>query len=464
MEIIKNNLIAVKVPDVIPEPAQNISNNQNEGNYFPADVFPEPIQEIIQAGLNRLDFPVDFVGASILSSISIAIGNTHKVKIKSGFIESPILYIAIVSPPGTNKTQALNFGLKPLINKDNSTFKEYQKQFDVYDMSLLKTPKDRAKMTLNETQKPVWKKFLLSDFTLEALAELHQKNERGIGVYADELAGWFKNFGRYNNGSEQEFWLKSWSNIPFSYDRKGSKSIFIPSPFVSVVGTIQNGMLHELAKDNRNVNGFIDRILFVKPDNLRKPYWNEKEIDPVVLKDWDDIISKIMEIPLKLNVNSDIDPYVLRFSTPAKEILFEWQRKNTDMWNGAETEVIASIYSKLEVYIARLALILEISRWACGVSERESISVEAIKGAIKLIEYFRKTAIQVNALIAGDNPLSKFPKDKQELYNALPDYFKTEEGISIANDKGMPERTFKRFLNNKELFQKMKIGQYGKCL
>ena len=67
-----------------------------------------------------------------------------------------------------------------------------------------------------------------------------------------------------------EFWLSVWSGKPINIDRKTGEPVFIPLPFISVCGTIQNGILNELAKDSRTQNGFIDRILFVMPDNLEK--------------------------------------------------------------------------------------------------------------------------------------------------------------------------------------------------
>ena len=67
----------------------------------------------------------------------------------------------------------------------------------------------------------------------EALAEVHKFNKRGIGVYADELAGWFKNFNRYNKGSEMEFWLSQWSSKPINIDRKTGEPVFIPYLYFS---------------------------------------------------------------------------------------------------------------------------------------------------------------------------------------------------------------------------------------
>jgi hypothetical protein len=59
-------------------------------------------------------------------------------------------------------------------------------------------------------------------------------------------------------------------------------------------------------------------------------------------------------------------PEVLRFTPEAKHLLFEWQRALTDQSNKPENEVISGINAKMEVYAARLALILQMLRYACN--------------------------------------------------------------------------------------------------
>lgn len=56
-------------------------------------------------------------------------------------------------------------------------------------------------------QEPIRKRFLISDVTPEELSLIHAQNKRGLCLWADELSAWFKNFNRYNNGSEEQFWL-----------------------------------------------------------------------------------------------------------------------------------------------------------------------------------------------------------------------------------------------------------------
>jgi hypothetical protein len=435
---------------------------ERKNNRFPVEVFPLAVQQIINATNENLNFPIDFIGASILYAVSVAVGNTHSVEVKKGFQQNAVLYLAIVARAGTTKSHPLSFALQPIIEHDKKEYRQYEQNKKQYDQAVNVSKKEREQQAIDEPIKPVWQKYLVSDFTPEALAEVHKFNKRGIGVYVDELAGWFKNFNRYNKGSEMEFWLSQWSGKPINIDRKSGEPVFIPLPFISVAGTIQNAILNELAKDSRTQNGFIDRILFIIPENVKKEYWSENDLPPNVPENWQRIINELLNIPVCFDTENNPQPTVLKFTPEAKRILFDWQKTNTDQSNEAESEALSGIFSKMDMYVLRLALILELMRYACNEGNKEAISIEAVKGAVKLVEYFKNSAVKVNSILNDCSPLDKIPTDKQNLYNSLPEVFTTEIGLQIAEGLEIPERTFKYFLNDKQLFTRLSRGEYEK--
>lgn len=434
-------------------------------NRFPVEVFPIPIQQVINKCHQHLLFPVDFTSAAIIYAFSIAIGITHLVEVMRGWIESAVVYITLVGRSGTHKSAPLHFALKPVMEKDKATYKVYETEGEQYCHAQQLTKKEREAQGISiSPTKPIWKKFLLSDYTPEALASLHKMNRRGIGVFVDELVGWFKNFNRYQKGSEQEFWLSVFSGKPINIDRKSSDSILISRPFISVIGTIQNAVLFEMSKDGRNYNGFLDRILFVIPKHLKKHPWSEDQISDAIIEDYANIINKLIDIPLSVDENEEPVPDVLRYTEAAKVILNAWQKENAEASNEEMNDAFSGVYAKLETYIVRLSLILQMSYWATGEEGKEAIGIRAVRGAIKLIEYFRNTAEEMHNIIDNPNPLHALPEDKQEVYNCLPDAFTTEEGLQIASDLKVPERSFKRFLTNRKLFEKRSRGLYQKKL
>lgn len=440
----------------------NISQEKElKANRFPVEVFPAAIQEIITATNESLNYPIDFIGASILYAISVAIGNTHRIEIMKGWPENAVLYLAIIGRTGTNKSHPLSFALKPIEERDSSKFQKYKTEKQEFDTIVSLNKKEREEQGYDEPVKPIWEQHLVSDFTPEALTDVHKFNIRGIGVYSDELASWFKNFNRYNKGSEEQFWLSVWSGKPIRINRKTSEPTYIRLPFISVAGTIQPSVLNDLAKD-RTENGFLDRLLFVMPDNLKKHYWSENELSAAIIENWQIIITNLLDLSVVQDETLNPQPDVLRFTPEAKKCLFDWQKKITDFCNESEDHSINAIYAKMEMYAIRLSLILEMIRFACGESQKQAVGIEAVQGALKLAEYFKNSAIKVHSIVTNTNPLELLPVDKQKIYIALPDCFTTNEGVQLAESMGMPERTFKNFLNKRELFDKTKRGEYEK--
>jgi len=443
---------------------QTKQEKEQKTNNFPLEVYPKMVQDIIKDTSKNLGFPIDFIGASMLYAVSVAIGNTHRVEVKPGYQQSPVLYIALVGRAGTNKSHPLSFAIKPLQDHDTLTYNYYQREKKEYDRALSMPDNERKNQGINDLVKPVWHKLLLSDFTPEALAQVHNLNKRGVGIYVDELAGWFKNFNRYNKGSEMEFWLSAWSSKPLNIDRKTGESIFIPFPFVSVAGTIQNSLLNDLAKNNRSQNGFIDRILFAFPDKLKKEYWSENEVKQESLDNWQKIIKALLTMSVPTDETQNPIPEVLQFTPDAKRLLFNWQIKLTDQCNQPENEETSGIYSKLEMHAIRLALILQMMFYASGEGDNKAIGLEATKGALNLVEYFKNTALKVYHIVTDANPLEQLPQIQQSFYHALPDLFKTKDAVTIGKNFKVAERTAKRLLNNDKLFLRVKRGEYEKLV
>ena len=431
-------------------------------NPFPYEVFPKAIQQIVTETNRCLIFPIDFIGSAILYAASVAAGNCYKVGLKDSWTESAMLYMTFVARPGTNKSHPLNWVLRPIIELDKRTYKEYQIAKKEYDRIMKMPKKDKSREGIEDPEKPVWHKFLVTDFTPEALAEVHLFNKRGIGVYVDELASWIKNFNRYTNGSEMEFWLSVWSAKPINIDRKTYDPIFIPNPFISVCGTIQNSVLLELQRSLKSQNGFIDRILFVIPDNLQKEYWSQENLSEIVVDNWERILNRLLELKTRFDETYSPKSTIIEYTTEAKALLFDWQKTNTDLCNSMASEDLGGVYSKFDIYISRLSLLLELLKYGCGESELKEISVHSVEGAIKLIQYFRISAEKVQDLLMDTNPFSRYDKLHREFYEILPTEFFTHDALAFGKEVGISKRVIHRFLADSHLFSKMKRGQYKK--
>ena len=191
------------------------------GGEFPISVFPHKIQRIITELHASQGYPIDYIAAAMLSALAVSIGNSHLAQVKRGWVESPILYMALIGRPGANKSHPLSFAFQPFIEHDYRHNKEYQEQYAEYERTMSMTKKERLEAGKDEFPiPPTRSRFLVSDITPEGLSLIHAQNPRGLCLWSDELSAWFKNFNRYNSGSEEQFWLSVFNAKPTISDRK----------------------------------------------------------------------------------------------------------------------------------------------------------------------------------------------------------------------------------------------------
>lgn len=431
---------------------------------FPVQVFPAKMQRIILELNTTCGFPIDYTASAMIAAISVAIGNTHRVEVKRNWQESAIVYIAIVGRPGDCKSHPLTFVMRPLVNADWKNNQEFMKKHCEYQQAVAMSRKERINAGLDEFPKePKRMRYLVSDVTQEGLSAIHSHNPRGLCLWVDELSAWFKNFTRYNTGSEEQFWLSAFNGSTTMSDRKNCQnSIFIKRPFISVVGTIQRRLLTELANGERAANGFIDRILFAMAKSNGKPRWNEDEVRDDLDRDWECILNRLLSMECVVNEEKEPIPTVMRFTADAKRRLYEWQHENAALCDNEMSDNVVSFFCKLEIYVLRFCLILRLVRWV--VSDKEPrpsyIEDDDVAGAIELAEYFRSNALSVLTCISEE----KLNELHRTVYEHLTEEFSTADGIRIAERFGMKDHTFKMFLtrNLNTLFRRVRQGWYKK--
>lgn len=279
---------------------------------FPIDVLPAKLQEIVNEANATLGFPKDYIAGSMLTAMAAVIGNTHSAEAMAGWKEYAILFVALVGCPGVCKSHPLSYLMQPLIDHDAGKAAQFAEALKRYNAAMELPPKERVAngYELNPAE-PRRVRFMMQDVTNEAVHRILSENPRGLILMHDELAGWVKNFNRYNSGSESEFWMSVFNHKVAMSDRKSSQSgVFIRNPFLCVIGTIQPKVLTDLAANNRNANGFMERILYVFPADQSKPKWNRTRRLPSfdIAAAWREILSSLIGIVPTVDSNGEIIP------------------------------------------------------------------------------------------------------------------------------------------------------------
>ena len=440
-------------------------HDEMRGSDFPLHLFPKRFQDIARGTADGLGYPLDFIAGSMFFAAAVAVGGTHCVRIKEEWREYPLLYLAIVGKAGTNKSHPMSFAMKPLLKFDSEQHREFKKNYAEYQNLLSMSKREREEQGITEhPQPPRHTRFVVSDVTPEGLAVIHEQNKRGICLYADELKSWINNFNRYSKGSEEQFWLSNFSCKPIIIDRRSvESSIFVSRSHISVIGSIQLMQLRDLAKGDKGYNGFLDRILFLVPRKLEKDYWSDNDVPHHLTSQWSATIGELINLEYATDEFGEPQPTILGYTADARKRIFEWQRHNTDLYNSEFDERVGGIYAKLEIYVNRFALILQMLRWVYREGDKRAIDINSVEGAIALTEYFRDSVNKVVDYIYGCDS-EKLSDVQKQLVAALPEIFTTAEGVVIATKLGVNERSFKRFIKQDALFRRERHGVYTKII
>lgn len=442
IEMPQNNLILTKP--------------QSNSLSFPLKIFPSATRDFIEELEVVLGYPTDYTAGALLFALSIAIGNSRTFELKKGIKSKCNLFLITVGRPGTNKSNPFQFALQQIRAIERQIEKEYRKDLALFEAEEAKPLADRSE----DVKKPELINYILNDFTAEVLAKELSKNERGLGVFADEILGWLLNLNKYSGGSNEEAYLSLWNAFEYKVNRVGKEQITIKNPFVSIAGTIQPERMRK-AFAGKESNGFTDRVLFIFPDGLKSPKWNDEEIDLNNAEHLNEIILDLFrKLEFSKNDFSQNIPQVVIPSKEAKRTLIEWQRKFATK-NDNEDEETQSIGAKIENYLLRFNLLIHLLSWANGEEENEFISSkETADKSIILAEYFMNQALKVRDYIYSNDTLEGLAEDKKIFIDNLPKCFRTDQAKAQAEKLKMPHATMYRFLGNSKYFKKISQGVY----
>ena len=421
-----------------------IKAEQSKAN-FPIDALPEQIQEIVNHYAKYRSYPIDFFATSILTAVGSAIGNSHILRTPNGYTNKANLYVLIVAQPGINKSAPLQAAYEPIFKKQHQAYLSYKEDL-------------KQSRETKETTSPIYLKPILSDATPEYVAGQLANNEKGCTVLVDEIAGFINSFGRYSKGADEQMYLSLWQGSPLIRDTLSRGSLEAESPFLSIIGTIQPGVLDK-AFQGKTDNGFFDRWLICYPNFIKKPYPQNQNIDPIIESKFTSLIERL------LGLYDLEETKALHYSNEAWEVIYKWICQSTDRENEPNVnDTERGILAKMQIYIHRFALILQMLEYGCSgnCKDRQEIGLNAASSAVKIADYFYTMAEKTRL----KSPAELLTGQLKDLYDVLPNdiEFKKANYLEYCNYLAIPERTANDILKNNtgKLWEKLKHGTYLK--
>ncbi|MDP9359799.1 MAG: YfjI family protein, partial [Chloroflexota bacterium] len=161
---------------------------------FPVEVFPPALRNYLVAGADALGVSVDMVAVPMLGFAAGAIGNTRALRVKPGWVERAVLWLAVIGAPGSGKSPALDHARHPIDVLQQAEWETFRAELEQWEQDAVDAKAQKSRGELAE--KPVLAHYFTTDATMEALAFLLVRSP-GLAMVRDELVGWVRSHDAY---------------------------------------------------------------------------------------------------------------------------------------------------------------------------------------------------------------------------------------------------------------------------
>lgn len=347
------------------------------------------------------EVPLDYVVGSILVALSAAVGNTRTVCLGGDWITYPQIWSCLVGVAGSGKTPAAEKVLEPTSARHGDAFVRYSLAKLEYEEERVDWNAKRGGNRGPAPKEPTLHSTIISDITMEEVAQKLHVNPRGLLLDKDELIGWINSFNQYKggSGSDRSNWLSLWSCKPITVDRVNGTHIHVRSPFVAILGGTQPKLVEQAFKET--ADGLQDRILFFFPreekETKERPYdvRHEPNAFAPLINNLYQLIGNTVQLP---DGSMRVEPYEIVLSRGAWDV-FEKARVQY-----ARKDLLArsSAFSKAATQTGRIAVLLYLAAvYLDGTMEEGDIPAHYMECAVELVNYCLRVRLHLDWLAAG---------------------------------------------------------------
>ena len=315
---------------------------------FDPDLLPVALRGWVTDIAHRMQCPPDFPAVGAVVALSSLIGARAVVqpKARDDWQVVPNLWGLIVGRPGVMKSPALGEVLKPLHRLESTEREQWQLAHEAWELdtkvaelaskanerqaaNLAAKDPAKARALLAPTDQPTeptMRRYVVSDSTVEALADLLVKNPWGLLIYRDELHGLLCSMDRQGQEGARGFYLTGYDgNQGHPVDRIGRGHSYVPRVCMAMLGGIQPGKVQSYVREAVNGGAGDDGLL----QRFGLAVWPDVEREFKLVDRWPDTPAKqaawaVFERLNGLLPATDDDPQEWRFSPEAQAFFYEW--------------------------------------------------------------------------------------------------------------------------------------------
>jgi len=316
----------------LPEPITNVWDPWERFPVpkFPLDTLPPKVRAYVEVSALSVGADVSACAMTALGVAGSAIDQSFRLKMRKGgtWTVPPILWIMLFGDPSTKKTPVIKQFLWALERVEADARKAYQREVARWQAD------GGKKGDGEEPEKPT--RYITSDATVEKIADILTRQDRGILNHRDEMSGWFAAIDGSKSGKEAEksFWTKAYNGNSHAVDRVMRGETFVSNLAVSIIGGMQPSEMSRIP--DMTSNGLMQRFLPV----VMRPAVKGRDVDDTLeATQWETIIRRL----------TSLQPHNLIASPQAVEVFDRFQDHCLSL------ERVEGLGSKFTTFVGKLA-------------------------------------------------------------------------------------------------------------
>lgn len=478
---------------------------------YPVEVLPKLFGEEAKTYTQISSGHFDSVATIMLNVAGFVLADHFDIEVKPGWVEPANLWSISVGSSGSGKSHRLDRLFKGVVNLDSKIREkeEEEKKFylwykkavkeirgyieknenhslvehfvqKIYDNSMQHLITDTQPYKFKDIDEEDINKYepYIESATIEAVYKILEKNQGKTTMFKyDEILGLYRSLGQYKQGGEQEqSFVKLFDTSKMKISRvDDTRNRYIEKKYVSIAGTTQKTVLHQIFNDERIANGNVFRYLFTIDDfdERKNPFILNGKNDQPILTFFDWVVNTMLTETVTKRRRLTLSP-------EQREIISKWREDFNKTDHTIDNQLYDSIMGKMDRYVPRLSLILNRIRtlekiynapeehrdmYFNEVMTQDSLCVDNadVENAIKLINYYFQQTIIVYDVIQNKN-MGELSEEVEFYENILPDHgtysdFITSYKVWSGKSAATAKRRYSAY-RNKNLIKLKKVGWY----
>ena len=343
---------------------------------LPGDVFSPEIAAFISAVAAAIGVSEGYVAATVLAMMAAAVGNARVGAVSHEWTVPCIVWFLLLGTPGSRKSPAMN----RVVKLYRALEKEAQREHAAADTAHMTSEEAAWREAAGEDRQPGPRaraepapRFICESTTFAGMIDLVVQQARGLLMVADEIAGVLKSA----SPELRALLLKSFDADPFCRVTARAE-IDIDRVSLSAIGCIQPDVLEQISGAFEQ-DGLAARFLPVTGGACGRSDLTARIEDGAMLE----ILRRLRALEPDVGPHG-LEPRKVPFTDAARDLI---AARMTESRQACERGVLAGIVSKSDGIVARIALVLALSRVvSAGPETPETVEAEDVRAAGRLFD------------------------------------------------------------------------------